>query len=694
RRRPRRGGHGEACGGGGQGGLAGAAAAEPRLRPRRAHGGAERRPRSSFLTGAARRALQGLPRGRRAVAVVVDGCGWEAVWLARRAAALGLCGVCAVRARASALAGLEGALAEANGCCVQQCLWEGLGAHLEAAAPTAVLVLLCGCLAAHPASPGTLVSQLAQVKKELPPGAAAAVVPARVRWRGGHARCRALRDAGVVDTEGLAAYGLDYGLAAEALRVHHRWVQLSECGAEWEDHELATMDLQEAWAALPGELCGSGAGPALESALRVHASTPRLWRCPRRGARPTPSSGGRWPRAPRRPTVSPVTLRPAARTQRPSVRARQVPAASGGRGRWPSSTRRRAGGPSRRCCARRRPARRCPVPRRHVERRCADGVLRRCNPPRAPRLPRAEPVVALDVGSGTGLLSLLLARRAEGLSLPPPRVVAVEAEPELAELAERLVAAHGCGDRVEVHCALSTALEGLPGAGRAGLCVHEIFGSDPLSERLLPSLRHAQRELLAPGALLVPDSFTLLCALCSSRRLAGAFRPPASVQGVRHVGEVFQDAAPIVEAMHLSEEGAEAAADPRWLTEPAVARVCALAELLGAALPLEAAVRLRGPGAPSAELAGEALFVAFWFRLEGPPELDTRSGAGPSRPWAPCFQALRGCSAEAFAQPFVAELSLRLWEDRVRFALAGVALEEEAEAAELGALFSDSEEGD
>eukprot|EP00931_Biecheleriopsis_adriatica_P041245 TRINITY_DN23599_c0_g2_i2.p1 TRINITY_DN23599_c0_g2~~TRINITY_DN23599_c0_g2_i2.p1 ORF type:complete len:217 (-),score=50.19 TRINITY_DN23599_c0_g2_i2:383-1033(-) len=173
----------------------------------------------------------------------------------------------------------------------------------------------------------------------------------------------------------------------------------------------------------------------------------------------------------------------------------------------------------------------------------------------------AEELAALDLGAGTGLLSMLLARKVQAIHGVQKQLdlVAVEAEPRLAALAERLIEANDLQGTIKVHNVLSQQLgPGLPpdvgDAGahrRAQLCIHEVFGSDPLSERILPALRHARRQLLSETCQLVPSKVTLLCALCQAGRLSKAMMPPSSLQIVRCVGEAYADIAPLVEAFPL-----------------------------------------------------------------------------------------------------------------------------------------------
>lgn len=149
-------------------------------------------------------------------------------------------------------------------------------------------------------------------------------------------------------------------------------------------------------------------------------------------------------------------------------------------------------------------------------------------------------MTVLDIGSGTGLLSMMAA------GAGAPLVVGCEREPLLARTAGALLAANGYGPKtaptvtstVTIHQKLSNELsvsavaaapaeDAAPAeAGgpaelplRANLVVHEIFGTDPLSEHVLPAMRDVQQRLAAPGAVFVPSDVAVVAALARSETL-------------------------------------------------------------------------------------------------------------------------------------------------------------------------------
>jgi len=113
----------------------------------------------------------------------------------------------------------------------------------------------------------------------------------------------------------------------------------------------------------------------------------------------------------------------------------------------------------------------------------------------------SRPQRVLDIGTGSGLLAMLAAHHGGATD-----VTACEVFPAIAQAARTVVAANGLEGRVRVLAKRSDAMRMPEDMGaRAQLVVTEIFDSDLLGEGMLPSIRHALRELLvAPGAVVIP----------------------------------------------------------------------------------------------------------------------------------------------------------------------------------------------
>ena len=108
--------------------------------------------------------------------------------------------------------------------------------------------------------------------------------------------------------------------------------------------------------------------------------------------------------------------------------------------------------------------------------------------------------VVLDIGTGSGVLAVALARAGAR------RVYAIEAS-DIAAVAARVFEANGVTDRVTLTPGWSRQIE-LP--ERADLLVAEIIGNEPLEEEILETTLDARRRLLKPTARLVPHALELL----------------------------------------------------------------------------------------------------------------------------------------------------------------------------------------
>ncbi len=108
----------------------------------------------------------------------------------------------------------------------------------------------------------------------------------------------------------------------------------------------------------------------------------------------------------------------------------------------------------------------------------------------------------LEIGCGTGILSLFAAR-AGALS-----VDAIE-ESTIAEAAAELFAANApFGAKIALHRGNSrdVALD-----AQAEILIHELFGTDPFEENLLPALADARERLLLPGSRFLPARLEVAC---------------------------------------------------------------------------------------------------------------------------------------------------------------------------------------
>jgi SAM-dependent methyltransferase len=115
--------------------------------------------------------------------------------------------------------------------------------------------------------------------------------------------------------------------------------------------------------------------------------------------------------------------------------------------------------------------------------------------------------IVLDVGAGSGILSLFAARAGAA------RVYAVE-RTTVAVLAQRLAAANGVGEIVQVFHGDVMDVE-LP--GRVDVIVSEWLGGFGIDEGMLVPVIAARDRWLKPGGVMIPRSVTVWTALVEDR---------------------------------------------------------------------------------------------------------------------------------------------------------------------------------
>jgi len=124
--------------------------------------------------------------------------------------------------------------------------------------------------------------------------------------------------------------------------------------------------------------------------------------------------------------------------------------------------------------------------------------------------------VVLDIGAGTGLLSMMAARAGA------KQVIACEANPTLAALAREVIRNNGYSDRIRVISKPSRQLDpatDFPKNTRPDVLVAEVFDTLVIGEGALNTFEHARRYLLAPGAAIIPRQAVLYGGLIESERL-------------------------------------------------------------------------------------------------------------------------------------------------------------------------------
>ncbi|GFQ01327.1 protein arginine n-methyltransferase 1.6 [Phtheirospermum japonicum] len=115
-----------------------------------------------------------------------------------------------------------------------------------------------------------------------------------------------------------------------------------------------------------------------------------------------------------------------------------------------------------------------------------------------------KPCHVLDIGAGTGLLSMMAAR-AMGLSDSTRMVTACESYLPMVKLMRKVLRANGMDGKIRVINKRSDELEvGLDIPARADILVSEILDSELLGEGLIPTLQHAHDKLLVENPQTVP----------------------------------------------------------------------------------------------------------------------------------------------------------------------------------------------
>ncbi|KAJ0236718.1 Protein arginine N-methyltransferase 1.6 [Hirschfeldia incana] len=126
-----------------------------------------------------------------------------------------------------------------------------------------------------------------------------------------------------------------------------------------------------------------------------------------------------------------------------------------------------------------------------------------------------EPCHVLDIGAGTGLLSMMAARAMGGTC--DSMVTACESYLPMVKLMRKVMHKNGMTKNINLINKRSDELEvGSDIASRADVLVSEILDSELLGEGLIPSLQHAHDMLLVDNPKSVPYRATTYCQLVES----------------------------------------------------------------------------------------------------------------------------------------------------------------------------------
>lgn len=131
---------------------------------------------------------------------------------------------------------------------------------------------------------------------------------------------------------------------------------------------------------------------------------------------------------------------------------------------------------------------------------------------------RGEKVIVLDIGTGTGLLSMM------AVTAGADYCYAIEVFTPMAEAAVQIVKANGFGDKIKVINKHSKEVTVGPDGDmlqRANILITELFDTELIGEGALPSYEHAQQNLMQEQWEAVPHRATIYALVVESRRLWG-----------------------------------------------------------------------------------------------------------------------------------------------------------------------------
>lgn len=113
-----------------------------------------------------------------------------------------------------------------------------------------------------------------------------------------------------------------------------------------------------------------------------------------------------------------------------------------------------------------------------------------------------------EIGTGSGLLSMMAAK------LGAKKITTCEASPIIATTAQSVILANGLDKRINVISKRSNDVAvGVNLTDKADILVSEIFSSELLAEKVLPSIEDAKRRLLKQDAHVIPAAGSIMVAL-------------------------------------------------------------------------------------------------------------------------------------------------------------------------------------
>ncbi|TRY61040.1 hypothetical protein TCAL_05739 [Tigriopus californicus] len=126
---------------------------------------------------------------------------------------------------------------------------------------------------------------------------------------------------------------------------------------------------------------------------------------------------------------------------------------------------------------------------------------------------QGQPVHVLDIGTGTGLLSMMAAR------IGADSITAIEEFRPMANCAEKVIRDNGFADQIKLVRKRSTYVtvgQGQDMAQKANILVTEVFDTELIGEGAIGTFNHAHENLLTPDCMVVPSFGTMFAQVVSS----------------------------------------------------------------------------------------------------------------------------------------------------------------------------------